>query len=63
LGSFHVYLRYQRIKESQRQKELTKKYGKTHGNDINDTKWIEILIETPISDYRKNAMSLIIESK
>jgi hypothetical protein len=30
------------------------------GNDTNDIKWIGILLETPISDYRKNALSLIL---
>jgi hypothetical protein len=59
LGSFHAYLVDQTIKESQRQKEL-KKYRKKHGDDINDIKWIELLLETPISDYRKNAISLIL---
>jgi Primase X len=60
LGSFHVYLVDQRIKESQRQKEL-EKYRRKHGNDdVNDIKWIEILLKTPISDYRKNAVSLIL---
>jgi hypothetical protein len=60
LGSFHAYLVDQRIKESQRQKEL-EKYRRKYGNDeINEIKWIEILLETPISDYRKNAISLIL---
>jgi hypothetical protein len=33
---------------------------KKYGNDVNDIKWIEILLETSISDYRKNAVSLIL---
>ena len=60
LGSFHAYLVDQRIKELQRQKEQIKKYRQKHGNDVNDIKWIEILLETPISDYRKNAINLIL---
>ena len=59
LGSFHAYLVDQRIKESRRQKYL-EKYKKKYVNDVNDIKWIEILLETPISDYRKNAISLIL---
>jgi len=59
LRSFHAYLVDQRIKELQRQKEQIKKYRQKHG-DVNDIKWIEILLETPISDYRKNAINLIL---
>jgi Primase X len=59
LGSFHAYLVDQRIKESQRQKEI-EKYRKKYGNDVNNINWIEILLDTPISDYRKNAISLIL---
>ena len=60
LGSFHAYLVDQTIKELQRQKEL-EKYRKKHGDDdVNDIKWIEILLETPIPDYRKNTISLIL---
>jgi hypothetical protein len=40
--------------------KLTKKYRKKYLNNINDIKWIEILLETPISDYRKNSISLIL---
>jgi hypothetical protein len=59
LGSFQAYLVDQRIKESRRQKDL-EKYRKNYVNDVNDIKWIEILLETPISDYRKNAIGLIL---
>jgi hypothetical protein len=59
LGSFHAYLVDERIKESQRRKQL-EKYRKKYVKDINNIKWIEILLETPISDYRKNAISLIL---
>jgi Primase X len=35
---------------------MTEKYA----TNVNDIKWIDILLETPISDYRKNAISLIL---
>ena len=59
LDSFYAYLADQTIKESQRQKEI-ERYRKKHLSDINDIKWIELLLETPIPDYRKNAISLIL---
>jgi hypothetical protein len=66
LGSFHAYLVDQRIKELQRQKELKVKYQIRMKKNYNDTSsrtaipWIELLLETPIEDYRKNAISLIL---
>lgn len=66
LGSFHAYLVDQRIKELQRQKELKVKYQiRMKKNDNNTSSitaipWIELLLETPIEDYRKNAISLIL---
>ena len=60
LRSFHAYLVDQRIKDMQRQKEQIKKYRQKHGDDVNHIKWIQILLETPISDYRKNAINLIL---
>jgi hypothetical protein len=63
LGAFHAYLVDQRIKESQRQKELKEKYRvKNYSNFPSRTviAWIELLLETPIEDYRKNALSLIL---
>jgi Primase X len=59
LDSFYAYLGDQIIKESQRQKEI-ERYRKKHLSHINDIKWIELLLETPIPDYRKNAISLIL---
>ena len=59
LGSFHAYLVDESIKESQRHKQL-EKYRKKYATNVNDIKWIEILLETPISDYRKNAINLIL---
>jgi hypothetical protein len=31
-----------------------------YATNVNDIKWIDILLEIPISDYRKNAISLIL---
>jgi hypothetical protein len=66
LGSFHAYLVDQRRKELQRQKELKVRYQIRMKKNDNDTSsrtaipWIELLLETPIEDYRKNAISLIL---
>jgi hypothetical protein len=65
LGSFHAYLVDQKkIKELQRQKELKEKYPMKKKNDKFTSRsvipWIEILLETPIADYRKNTLSLIL---
>jgi hypothetical protein len=65
LGSFHAYLVYQRIKELQRQKkELKVKYQIKKEKNSNTSgaviPWIELLLKTPIENYRKNAISLIL---
>jgi hypothetical protein len=66
LGSFHAYLVDQKKKiiELQRQKELKEKYPIKKKNDKFSYRsvipWIEILLETPIADYRKNTLSLIL---
>jgi hypothetical protein len=64
LGSFHTYLVNERIKELQRHKELKEKYHikKENNNNTSITAipWIELLLETPIEDYRKNAIGLIL---
>jgi hypothetical protein len=66
LGSFHAYLvdQKKKIKELQRQKELKEKYPMKKKNDKFTSRsvipWIEILLETPIADYRKNTLSLIL---
>jgi hypothetical protein len=57
LDSFHAYLVDERIKESQRHKQL-EECRKKYVFGVNDIKWIEILLETPISDYRKNTINL-----
>jgi hypothetical protein len=67
LGSFHAYLVDQRIKELQTErKELKVKYQirmkKNNNNTFNITAipWIELLLETPIEDYKKNGLNLIL---
>jgi hypothetical protein len=67
LGSFHAHLVDQRIRELQTEsKELKVKYQiRMKKNDNNTSSitaipWIELLLETPIEDYRKNAISLIL---
>jgi len=60
LGTFHAYLVDQKIKEMKLQKKLEKSYGSGFGSGINKVIWIETLLQTPIDDYRKNAVALII---
>jgi len=55
LGSFYAYLADQKVKELQRQKQ---KSSTESSNSI--IQWIERLLQTPIEDYRKNAVSLIL---
>ena len=65
LGTFHAYLvdQKKKIKESQRQKEIKEKNRVKNNTDLPARTlipWIELLLETPIEDYRKNAVSLIL---
>ena len=64
LGSFHAYLvdQKKKTKELQRQKEIKQKYHTRNNNhpSITVIPWIEILLQTPIPDYRKNTLSLIL---
>jgi hypothetical protein len=65
LGSFHAYLvdqKKKKTKELQRQKEIKQKYHTRNNNHppITVIPWIEILLQTPIPDYRKNTLSLIL---
>jgi len=59
LGSFHAYLVDQKIKEMKLKKKIEKRYGSTVGQS-NSILWIETLLKTPIEDYRKNAIALIL---
>ena len=59
IGSFHSYLVDQKIKEDKLGKRIEKKFG-IKNSQINSMCWIEMLLKTPISDYRKNAVGLIL---
>lgn len=56
LGPFHAYMISERKKEIKFQKRVEKAYG----IEIKTLTWIEMLLQTPIADYRKNATSLIL---
>jgi hypothetical protein len=59
LLEFHTYLVQQKLIEIKQQKSLTKYQTNSFVNG--DTlPWIEKLLATPISDYRKNAISLVL---
>jgi hypothetical protein len=67
LGSFHAHLVDQRIRELQTESKVLKvKYQIRKKKNDNNTfsitaiPWIELLLATPIEDYRKNAISLIL---
>jgi len=60
LGTFHAYLVDQKIKEMKLQKRLEKRYGYGFASDTSKINWIENLLQTPIDDYRKNAVGLIL---
>jgi Primase X len=59
LGSFHAYLVDQKIKEMKLKKRIEKRY-RNAGYHNNSISWIESLLQTPIEDYRKNAIGLIL---
>jgi hypothetical protein len=42
------------------QKRLAKRYDSGFGSGISKINWIETLLQTPIADYRKNAVALIL---
>jgi hypothetical protein len=58
LYHFYIYLADKKLKEfNNMQKNQTESHHAFRGNTI---AWIEKLLETPIDDYRKNAVSLIL---
>jgi hypothetical protein len=61
MTDFYIYLADEHIKEIERQKKA-EEYRKKHGYGSAPSKiaWIETLLQTPIVDYRKNALALII---
>ncbi|MFZ0514567.1 MAG: DNA primase noncatalytic subunit PriX [Candidatus Nitrosopolaris sp.] len=66
LGSFHVYLVDLKLKEIREQKKLNKSrricsfVDSNNDGSVNTVNWIEKLLQTPIADYRKNAINLIL---
>ena len=59
LETFHAYLVDEKIKEIKLKKRIENKFGIADGQS-NSISWIETLLQTPISDYRKNAVGLIL---
>jgi hypothetical protein len=59
LGTFHAYLVCEKVKETKIRKKMKRgdSIEYTQGNNLT---WIEILLKTPIEDYRKNAIGLIL---
>ena len=59
-GSFHSDPQDQKIKEIKLRKRVKKEFGKMDNLEQSSIPWIETLLETPIHDYRKNAVKLIL---
>ena len=59
LDAFHAYLVDQKQKEINLRKRIEIRLGIT-GDKRNSISWIETLLQTPIVDYRKNAIGLIL---
>lgn len=60
LGSFYAYLVDEKLKENERREQSRYHFKNKYSNSSNTILWIEKLLQTPIEDYRKNAVSLII---
>lgn len=59
LGTFHAYLVDQKTKQDKLRKRIERKFGIRVGQ-VHSIPWIETLLQTPISDFRKNAVGLIL---
>jgi Primase X len=59
LYDFYLWLANEKIKEIERQ-EKTSKYQLNTTRASNSIRWIDRLLQTPIEDYRKNTVSLIL---
>ncbi|MDQ3976976.1 MAG: DNA primase noncatalytic subunit PriX, partial [Thermoproteota archaeon] len=59
LYDFYLWLADEKIKETEKQKEISKHQPNIQ-NIGNSIRWIDKLLQTPIADYRKNAVSLIL---
>ena len=60
LLEFRRYLITQKIKELNKKREIERRSGYYSNRGINNRFWIEKLLDTPISDFRKNATNLIL---
>ena len=60
LHDFRRYLITQKIKELNKKREIEERLGCQSNKSNNTIFWIEKLLNTPISDFRKNATSLIV---
>ena len=60
LQDFRRYLITQKIKEFNKKREIERRSGYQSNTENNKIFWIEKLIDTPISDFRKNAINLIL---
>ena len=60
LLDFRRYLITQKIKELNKKREIEERLGYQSNKSNNTIFWIEKLLNTPISDFRKNATNLIL---
>ena len=60
MHDFRRYLITQKIKELNKKREIEERLGCQSNKSINTIFWIEKLLNTPISDFRKNATNLIL---
>jgi hypothetical protein len=59
LDTFYIYLVELKIKQDKLRKRIERKFGIKTGQ-VHSIPWIDMLLQTPISDYRKNAVGLIL---
>jgi hypothetical protein len=59
IPAFYDYLVNQKMKELQLSKRIKKRFGLI-GDKGHSISWIEVLLQTPVDDYRKNAIGLIL---
>ena len=59
LDAFYVYLTDQKVREIKLKKRIEKKFG-IPGDKAHPISWIVTLLRTPVDDYRKNAIGLIL---
>lgn len=60
LLEYRRYLITQKIKELNKKREIEERLGYQSNKSTNTIFWIEKLLNTPISDFRKNAINLIL---